>query len=67
MSLSVSPAVLATFDDICALVGGQRRGLTLEQLRDAYALARELDSDESDQDRVEDLAAKLGVDVEALS
>lgn len=41
-------------------------GLTLAQLGDAGALAREMESPEPDSERVEQLAARLAVDPEEL-
>lgn len=68
MTLSLdSSEVHARFGEICKLLAAERRGLTMVQLRDAHSLARELEADDPDADRVEDLAANLGVDVEALS
>lgn len=64
--LADPPEVLARFDAVCHILAAHRRGLTLEQLRDAHALARELEADDSDRNRVEDLTARLGIDVEDL-
>lgn len=62
-----SPEIHARFGDICKLLAAERRGLTMVQLRDAHALARELGAEEPDHVRVEELCAALGIEVEALS
>lgn len=61
------PAVMERFDQICTLIGADRNGITLAQLRDAHALARELEEEDSDRNRVAELAAALGIEVEALT
>lgn len=61
-----TPAVAARFDAVCRAVAADRRGITLLQLGQAHALARELESEDPDQERVGDLCARLGIDVEAI-
>lgn len=66
MTLLDSPAVASRFDQVCKAIAAERRGLTLTDLGHAHRLAQELEAEEPDEDRVEDLVAKLDVDVEAL-
>lgn len=56
-----SPAVLSRFDDICSLVSADNSGITMVQLRTAHALARELESDSTDTERVKELAHELDI------
>lgn len=57
-----APSVLERFDRVCDLLGAQRKGITLEQLGLAHALARELEADDSDRNKVEELCAALGIE-----
>jgi len=65
-ALASDPAVLATFDRVCALVAEKRTGITMRQLGAAHALARELCATKSDPGKLADHAHALGLDVEAL-
>lgn len=64
MGLASEPAVLATFDRVCALVCASGAGMTLRQLSAASALARALVR--GDQEQADTFAAELHIDVEAL-
>ncbi len=66
-TLTDSPAVSERFDAICRAVGRRQRGFTLTTLADAHALARELEAPEQDRERIEQLAASLGLGVEELA
>lgn len=63
-TLASDPVVIATFDRIVALVTSRGSGISLRELGTAHALARALFAGE--QERVEEFAAELKVDVEAL-
>lgn len=63
-SLASDPAVLACFDRVCALVCADGSGITLRQLSACHAVARALVA--GDRERVEELAAELEIDAEAL-
>lgn len=62
-----SPAVLARFDRVCSLLTARNRGITMRELGAAHALARELQAEAPDPDRVVDFAAALDLDPEELS
>ena len=67
MSLaSMDPKAMDRFDRLAKAVTGRGRGITLAQLRDCHALARELVSEEPDQERVGFLSRRLDLDPEAL-
>lgn len=55
-----------TFDHVVALLVEGRRGLTLDQLAAAGAIARELDSGRNREDRLEQLCRKAGTSLRAL-
>lgn len=58
-----SKATLTTFDAICKSVQAKDPpGITLTQLGDAGALARELGKDDPDPERVELFRERLGLD-----
>lgn len=60
------------FDELCVLVAARRRddarpGILLGQLGDCHALARLLSGqDEHDEDRVRQLASRLGLDIDVV-
>lgn len=62
-------SVLETFDRLCELakVRTKGSGVTLGQLGDAAALARELEKQEPDSERVEVLASRLGLETEEVA
>ncbi|HET9948847.1 MAG TPA: hypothetical protein VFQ22_07990 [Longimicrobiales bacterium] len=62
-----SPEITARFDRICTQLGARRRGLTLQGLAGAHALARELEAGAPDGDRAETLARELGLGRAALA
>jgi hypothetical protein len=51
-----------TFDELCAAVARQGRGLSLKAIGTADALARELAKDAPDAERVAWMARRLGLD-----
>ena len=53
-------AAMDRFDALCRAVAARGKGLTLQQIGDAGALARELS--EPDTDRVEVLREQLGLE-----
>lgn len=59
--LTLSATGHARFDRLCRLVAERTtgRGITLAQLGDAHALARALDAEAVDRERVEALAVRL--------
>lgn len=66
MTLTADSAeVLEAFDALCKLVSAGR-GLTMAQLRDCYALARELEKKTPDSELVAGFCAKLEIDPEEL-
>lgn len=68
MSIALdSPAVLARFDAVCNLVAAANNGITMVQLGKAHALARELECDAADTERLKKLAIELGLDEPHLS
>ena len=66
MSLAMAATTLARFHVLCRAVGARGHGLTLRQIGAAHDLARELDRDVPDSERVEELATRLELDPEAL-
>jgi hypothetical protein len=63
---SMSPEVSDRFDALCRAVCSRGKGMTLAQLGDCHALARELGEDEPDQERVALFVRRLDLDPEAL-
>ena len=59
---TMTPETVATFDRLCEEITGRGSGMTLGQLRDAHALARELHLAEPDPGRLETLRARLEID-----
>jgi len=64
----MSDSELATFSRLCRIIAlrSTGRGITLPQLGDAAAVARELAEEEPDRERVAELCARLGVEIEEL-
>lgn len=58
--------VMSTFDRVCHLTSRRGRGLSLSEIGDAHALARELHSPEPDGSLVEDLSRRLELGPEDL-
>lgn len=69
MSLSMmDEATHRRFDALCKLAkNNSGPGLTLNEISDAAELARLLESEEPDPGRVETLADRLGLELEALT
>lgn len=63
----MTPAAYERFDALCRAVAARGRGLSLSQLGDAAALARELEAEEPDPDRVDLLRRRLELDPEELA
>ena len=59
-TLTTDPAVLTTFDRVCASVCALGHGITTRQLGTAHALARALQS--NDEERTAQLATALGIE-----
>lgn len=59
-----TPAALARFDAICQTVQDRGRGMSLGEIGDAHALARELEASEPDPERIAFLAERLDLDLE---
>ena len=59
--ITMDATTMAEFDTICATVAARGSGLTLHQIGDAGALARELTKSAPDMDRVEFLQDRLGL------
>ena len=55
-------AAMDRFDLICKAVAARGKGLTLSQIGDAGALARELSKSETDRERVGLLRDRLGIE-----
>ena len=66
MSLTPNPETIDRFEALAGKVGARGRGLSLAQLRDCHALARELESSEPDPERVGFLSRRLDLDPETL-
>ena len=64
--MSLAEPIPAAFDRLAKAITGRGRGITLAELRDCHALAREMESPEPDPERMEMLARRLGLDVEDL-
>ena len=62
----MAESVPAAFDELCRTVAQRGRGLSLAQLRDVWALSREMEADEPDPERVGFLSRRLNLDPEAL-
>jgi hypothetical protein len=64
MSLTMSPEAHATFNSLCRRVARDTRGpgLSLNQISDCAALARELEKPGPDPERVEMLRGRLGLE-----
>lgn len=63
MTYQYSRATLTTFDRLCKAVQAKDPpGITLTQLGDAGALARELGKDDPDPERVELFRERLGLE-----
>ena len=63
---SMDPKAMDRFDRLAKAVTGRGRGISLAELRDCHALARELESSEPDPERVGFLSRRLGLDPGAL-
>lgn len=61
-----TPEVLARFDAICQVVQGRGRGMSLGEVGDAHALAREMEAEEPDPERVELFRGRLGLEAEEV-
>ena len=59
--ITMSTATMERFDAICKTVAERGSGLTMKQIGDAGALARELAESNPDPDRVEFLENRLGL------
>lgn len=62
-----TPEIVAHFDRLCAAVQERGDGLSLDQLGDAHALARELEAEEPSAERVELFRERLGLDPEEVA
>ena len=63
---AMTPAAYGTFDRICKAVTGRGKGITLQEIGDAHALARELEKEEPDPERVALFTGRLNVDLEEI-
>lgn len=59
------PKIHDRFSAICTLLAAAKKGLTLTQLRDAHALARALEAEDPDAERIAELASALELDIDA--
>ena len=60
--MTMDAAAMDRFDLICKAVAARGKGLTLSQIGDAGALARELSKSETDRERVGLLRDRLGIE-----
>jgi len=62
MSLAPSDTpIMRRFDDICRSLSSRRKGLSPAELRDAHALARELEGRPPNAERIAELRAALDI------
>ena len=62
MSLAtMNASAMSRFDTICKKVAARGRGLTMQQIGDSAALARELEKSDPDVEKVEILKNRLGL------
>lgn len=65
----MDPATRARFDRFCALVAQETEGpgITTTEIGDCGALARELEEESPDPERLEMLAGRLGLELDELN
>lgn len=66
ISISSSHAVTSRYGALLCLLSHRRRGRTMRDLADAFALAQELEADTPDRPAVAALVERLGLDLAAV-
>ena len=59
--ITMDPSAMERFDAICATVAKRGSGLTMQQIGNAGALARELSKSDPDPERLKFLQDRLGL------
>ena len=65
--LSPNPKAMDRFDRLAKAVTSRGKGITLAELRDCHALARELELPDPDPERVGFLSRRLNLDPNAVT